>query len=86
MALRTYRFLLSLPRWRIQDGRVRTFILTPGEKRVLTFVVAAFVLGASTKHYRDTHRRPSETAPASANAIYKSRSYGPAPSALLDKE
>jgi hypothetical protein len=34
------------------------FVLTPEEKRVIIFVIAAFVLGAGTKCYRDAHPRP----------------------------
>jgi hypothetical protein len=34
------------------------FVLTPEEKRVLVFVLAAFVLGLGAKHYRDTHPQP----------------------------
>jgi hypothetical protein len=31
------------------------FVLTPEEKRVIGFVVAALLLGLGTKCYRDTH-------------------------------
>jgi hypothetical protein len=34
------------------------FVLTPEEKRVLVFVLVAFVLGLGAKHYRDTHPQP----------------------------
>jgi hypothetical protein len=34
-------------------------VLTPEEKTALVFVVAAFVLGLTTKHYRDMHRHLS---------------------------
>lgn len=32
-------------------------VLTPEEKRALLFVIAAFLLGLATKHYRDQHRQ-----------------------------
>ena len=57
---------------------MRTFVLTPKEKRVLIFIVAAFVLGAGTKHYRDTH----PPVPAPEKTAYKSRSQRSVPSAL----
>jgi hypothetical protein len=31
-------------------------VLTPEEKRVISFVIAAFLLGCGTKCYRDSHR------------------------------
>jgi hypothetical protein len=31
-------------------------LLTPEEKRVLCFVLVAFLLGMAVKYYRDTHR------------------------------
>jgi len=31
------------------------FVLTPEEKRVIVFVLAALLLGLGTKYYRDTH-------------------------------
>jgi hypothetical protein len=40
-------------------------ILTPEEKRVLCFVLMAFLLGVTVKHYRDAHRETS--LPANAN-------------------
>jgi hypothetical protein len=33
-------------------------VLTPEEKRVIAFVVAAFVLGLGAKSYRDKHPQP----------------------------
>jgi hypothetical protein len=33
------------------------FVLTAEEKRVITFVIAAFLLGLATKCYRDAHPR-----------------------------
>jgi hypothetical protein len=66
---------------------VGPLILTPKEKRVLAFVVAAFALGLATKYYRDTYRPLSEPAPASpTQAIHKSRLPRPAPLALPDTE
>lgn len=38
------------------------FILTPTEKRVAVFVVAAFVLGLATKCYRDARSSPTPAA------------------------
>jgi len=46
--------LLQSP-WRVQDELVHRFVLTPEEKWVLIFILAAFVLGLTTKQYRDTH-------------------------------
>jgi len=34
------------------------FVLTPEEKRVLSFVFLALVLGISAKHYRQQHSIP----------------------------
>jgi hypothetical protein len=42
-------------------------VLTPEEKRVLGFVLAAFFLGVTVKHYRDTDRET--LLPANANHI-----------------
>ncbi|HJX24844.1 MAG TPA: hypothetical protein VJ252_01705, partial [Chthoniobacterales bacterium] len=30
-------------------------VFTPEEKRVIVFVLIAFILGLATKHYRDAH-------------------------------
>ena len=44
---------MSLPRnWMWAK---HAFVLTSEEKRVISFVIAAFLLGAGTKCYRDTH-------------------------------
>jgi hypothetical protein len=46
---------LKLPdRWTWAELRHR-FVLTAEEKRVITFVIAAFLLGLGTKCYRDAH-------------------------------
>jgi hypothetical protein len=48
---------LKLPdRWTWAELRHR-FVLTAEEKRVITFVIAAFLLGLATKCYRDAHPR-----------------------------
>lgn len=47
--------------------RREIFVLTPEEKRTLCFVLAAFVLGLATKHYRTAHPLP-----ASVNTEVKS--------------
>jgi hypothetical protein len=43
---------------RRQVPRRQIFVLTPEEKRVLVFVLVAFVLGLGAKHYRDSHPQP----------------------------
>jgi hypothetical protein len=37
---------------------MQKFVLTPEEKRVIVFVLTAFILGLAVKHYRDTHPHP----------------------------
>ena len=37
------------------------FVLTPEEKRVVTFVIAALLLGLATKCYRDNHQKQPAT-------------------------
>lgn len=44
-------------RWNWEELRHK-LVLTPEEKRVITFVIATFVLGLATKYYRDVHPRP----------------------------
>ncbi len=44
-------------RWQSDELKHR-FVLTPEEKRVICFVIAALLLGVGTKCYRDTHPRP----------------------------
>ena len=41
-----------------KKNRRQIFILTPEEKRTLTFVLAAFVLGLGAKYYRQKHAIP----------------------------
>jgi hypothetical protein len=41
-------------RWKWEELKHR-LVLTPEEKRAVTFVVAAFILGLGTKCYRDAH-------------------------------
>ena len=46
-----------------KNARWQIFVLTPEEKRTLTFVLAAFVLGLGAKHHRQKHSiPPSRTA------------------------
>jgi len=44
-------------RWNWDEFRQK-FVLTPEEKRVICFVIAALLLGFGTKCYRDTHPQP----------------------------
>jgi hypothetical protein len=44
-------------RWNWDELRHK-LVLTPEEKRVITFVIAALLLGLVTKYYRDAHPRP----------------------------
>jgi len=67
--------LLLQSSWRVQDELVHRFVFTPEEKRVLIFILAAFVLGLATKQYRDTH--PAIT---SQKAAHKSASLASAQS------
>ena len=41
-------------RWNWDEWRQR-LVLTSEEKRVISFVIAAFLLGLGTKCYRDSH-------------------------------
>ena len=46
--------------WRFKFAEARQrFRLTPTEKRVTVFVLAAIVLGLTTKCYRDAHFSPT---------------------------
>src|SRR5262245_1057436 len=47
------------------------FRLTPAEKRVVAFVVAAFLLGLVTKCYRDAHPSPAPS-PMKKTSVRKS--------------
>ena len=44
-------------RWNWEELRHK-LVLTPEEKRVIAFIVAAFLLGLGTKCYRDTNAQP----------------------------
>jgi len=46
---------LKLPDRRRWDELRHRLVLTSEEKRVIAFVVAAFLLGVGTKCYRDSH-------------------------------
>lgn len=48
------------------------FVLTAGEKKAIFFVVAAFVLGVTTKHYRDHHPRALPQAEPTVHLATKS--------------
>jgi len=41
-----------------QKERRQIFVLTAEEKRTLSFVLIAFLLGVATKHYRAKHSIP----------------------------
>lgn len=70
----TVRELKKVWRFRFDEVRQR-FRLTPTEKRVAVFVVAAFVLGLATKCYRDAHSSPPPPARKmeQANSIKKTK-------------
>ncbi len=56
--------------WRFNLDQVRQrLLLTPTEKRVVVFVLAALVLGLGTKCYRDAHPTPSLLAPKPTQEI-----------------
>jgi hypothetical protein len=42
-----------------RSARRQVFVLTPEEKRTVSFVLIAFLLGIGAKHYRKTHTVPS---------------------------
>jgi hypothetical protein len=43
--------------WKFDELKQR-LVLTSEEKRVIVFILAAFVLGLAAKHYRATHPQP----------------------------
>jgi hypothetical protein len=45
-------------------------LLTPEEKRVVCFVLAAFFLGVTVKHYRDTHHGTPPPANANVRSVH----------------
>jgi len=45
-------------RWKFEELKQR-LVLTREEKRVIVFILAAFVLGLVAKHYRVTHPQPT---------------------------
>lgn len=57
------------------------FVLTSEEKRVVIFVLAAFLLGLGTKYYRDTH--PAPIPDKSKTSV--SQSHRPSPSQTTRK-
>jgi hypothetical protein len=64
-----YDLVNKRDRFKFEELRQR-FRLTPTERRVAIFVIAAFVLGLATKCYRDAH-------PPTATPIEKRHSIGP---------
>jgi hypothetical protein len=44
-------------------------VLTPEEKRVILFVLIAFLLGVTVKLYRDRHPQPPAESHARARAL-----------------
>jgi len=62
---------VKLPeRWSWDDLRHR-FVLTPEEKRVISFVVIAFLLGVGTKCYRDAHPQLVEKKSSASGKTYR---------------
>ncbi|MFN2542669.1 MAG: hypothetical protein ABR514_10965 [Chthoniobacterales bacterium] len=69
--------------WKWEELRHK-LVLTPEEKRVIIFILAAFVLGLGTKCYRERHPQPGpstdakhpwrheESSPASSAAAKRS--------------
>jgi hypothetical protein len=50
-------------RWRRWLGQIgQSVILTGAEKRIVAFILAAFFLGLTVKHYRHIHPHPVEPA------------------------
>jgi hypothetical protein len=46
--------------------RREIFVLTPGEKKTVCFVLITFVLGLATKYYRDAHPATAPSKPVAA--------------------
>jgi hypothetical protein len=69
--LEDFRELKKRLRFRFDEVGQR-FRLTPTEKRVAAFVVAAFALGLSTKCYRDAHQSPSLPQPNNTRTKFAS--------------
>jgi hypothetical protein len=73
--------------WNWSEFRQK-LVLTPEEKRVIIFVLAAFVLGFGTKCYRDRHGQseriikatPTQSPGAKQKRARKSRQPTPTPS------
>lgn len=63
-------------RWEILRHR---FFLTPAEKRVIIFVVAAFALGLATKHYRDAQSEAASKKTESNHSTTGLRQKNPSP-------
>jgi len=57
-------------RWSWEELRHR-LVLTPEEKRVISFVVIALLLGVGTKCYRDAHPRLIEKKSSTNNKAYR---------------
>lgn len=51
--------------------RRQVFVLTPEEKKAVACIVAAFLLGLGTMHYRATHARPPPTPTAREQYLAK---------------
>jgi hypothetical protein len=66
--------------WRFKFDEVRQrFRLTPTEKRIAVFVLAAFVLGLATKCYRDAHPSASLLQPNKTRTKFASPAPGSIP-------
>jgi len=63
-------------RWRFKFDQARQkFLLTLAEKRVVIFVLGAFMLGLGTKCYRDAHLPPPALPPS--KKAYRASASGP---------
>jgi len=66
--------------WRFKfDEVMQRFRLTPTEKRIAVFVLAAFVLGLATKCYRDAHPSASLLQPNKTRTKFASPASGSTP-------